>query len=771
MRQYSKSIFILIFFIACCTNSASEKSADPKGTSQAKGAQAQTPSMWDPSKLKIMGSVLKNTLENYHYKRAALNDDISKKAFDAFIKKTDYGKQFLLASDIKELEQYRNKMDDQVLSGEMDLVNQTMKIMEQRVIDVEKMRDEIFKKGFDFNKDEQIELDPDKREYAKDLEALREVWRKILKQATLRRYVAYLENPEEAEKDDGRSAIENKLIKDFEQKNAKGKASKKKKIEKETPKESLLVRMKAFSDKDKKVFLTKATEAMSKRYKDFIHRIEREKFDDFVENFYNAVAEVYDPHTNYYPPKKKEDFDIEISGSLEGIGAVLSEEGPFIKVVEIVIGGAAWRQKQLSVDDVIMSVKQENGSTVDLLDMRVDEAVRFIRGKKGTIVTLTVKKVDGSKQVIPIKRDVVQIGASFTKSSVLEHKDLPGKKIGYIYVPKFYRDFGDANNRSCSEDVRKEVERLKKSKVDGIILDLRNNGGGALPDAITMSGLFFDEGPVVQVRDQTGNTEVLSDDDGITQFDKPLIVMINRFSASASEIVAAALQDYKRAVIVGGEFSHGKGTVQVVLDLNAGPILAMFAKGLGAFKVTSQKFYRVNGGSTQYKGVTPDVIIPDTFSYGDNREKDLPNSLPWDEVRPLKYQIFTPKYDTSLLAKKSKERVSKSEQFKKISDLVTYLESKKKDTKVPLKLEAMIASDEESNVMAEKLKWEQENDKIKVSSFEASLKDVERVGQSDEKSWQEEFEQRKKDWVSSIRKDAGLEEALFIMNDMMSAGK
>ena len=486
---------------------------------------------------------------------------------------------------------------------------------------------------------------------------------------------------------------------------------------------------------------------------------------DYMEKFFNAVTSVYDPHTVYFPPKRKEDFDIDISGQLEGIGAVLQEDGAYIKVVRIVPGGAAWRQKDLEVDDIILSAAEGDEEPVDLVNMRVDDAVRYIRGKKGTIVKLTVKKVDGTRKVIPIERDVVQIEASYAKASVLKHKEL-NIRVGYIHVPKFYRDFKDSS-RSCTADVLMELKRLKKLDIQGVILDLRNNGGGALKDAEEMSGLFIKEGPIVQIKGQ-GEIDVLKDTNTNITYDGPLIVMVNRFSASASEILAGAMQDYKRAVIVGGEHTHGKGTVQAILDFNSTPLMNFLNKDLGGLKITVQKFYRITGASTQFKGVTPDIILPDPMAYADNREQDLDYAIPWDQVDAQEYKEWDKfSYGLPLLKKRSEKRVSKSERFNRIKESIEYLTKKKDETKVSLNLKEVLAEDEKNKKVTDRLKEKEESKDLVVLDFEKSLMAHEKINPGEEVRWKEDFEQRKKDWVKSLVEDPMIEETMFIMDDMI----
>lgn len=696
----------------------------------------------DPKKEQFVGQIIKKVLENFHYKRMDIDDSVSVKAFEEFLKRVDYAKQFLTADDVKELRKYQFKMDDQMETGDHQLVNKTIEILSKRIKEADGYREELFKKGFDFSKDETIEVDPKKKEFVKSEKDLKDQWRKTFKHSVLTRYIAISEDQEDLVKNKGKKD-------DKSEKDKKAKKNKEDKI---------------LTDAQMR---EKANESVNKKYKRFFERQLQENRGDYFEKYYNSLATIYDPHTTYLPPKAKEDFDIDISGQLEGIGAVLQEDEGYIKVVTIVPGGAAWRQKGLEVEDVIVSVSEGDSEPVDLVGMRVEDAVRYIRGKKDTEVRLTVKKADGTRKVIPIVRDVVQVGESYAKSSVLQIKGSK-QKVGYIYLPKFYRDF-ENQKINCTEDVRQELRRLKAQKVDAVILDLRNNGGGALEDAREMSGLFIKEGPIVQVRDSRGENEIKADTNPGIEYDGPLVVMINRFSASASEILAGAMQDYKRALIVGGEFSHGKGTVQAVYNLNQGPFLSRFAPMMGAMKITIQKFYRVNGDSTQYKGVTPDVILPDPLSYAENREQDLEYSLPWDKVKALDYTTWNKfSYNVPEVTKKSKDRVSKDKWFKKIQENIDYLAKRKNDTAFTLNLDKFRKEEEKNEKIIEELKVNPEFNEIQVSNFEASLRSHEKIKPGDEKHWKDDFEQRKNDWVKTLRKDVQLRETMDIVSDILS---
>ncbi|MFG1493111.1 carboxy terminal-processing peptidase [Halobacteriovorax sp. ZH4_bin.1] len=693
------------------------------------------------NKDQVLGNLLIEVLEKLHYKKLKVNDDLSKNAFKEFVQKVDYSKQFLYENDVKELKKYESLMDDEMRSGNYKLVLDAMKIKTQRIQEADALRKKMFKEKFNFYGNEVVELDPEKRHFAKNKSEFEKNWRLTYKQSVMARYISMKED-----QDDLKNPKKNNKKKN-------GKKDKKK-----------LSSEKILTEKE---IVAKAHEAIDKKYRLYFERLLKDTREDYMELFYNSVGAVFDPHTAYLAPKRKEDFDIDMSGQLEGIGAVLSEDEGYIKVVEIVPGGAAWRQKELEVDDLILAVSEGSSEKepVDLVGMRVDDAVRYIRGKKGTVVKLHVKKADGSRKTIGITRDVVKIGASFAKSSVLELKGVKGK-FGYINVPKFYREFNGTIN--CTDDVRAELKRLKKQKVNGVILDLRNNGGGALTDAQLMSGLFIKEGPIVQTRNYLNQVETLADTDPGIEYSGPLIVMVNRYSASASEILAAAMQDYKRAVIVGGAVTHGKGTVQVVYSLDQG-LNKMMGQEFGALKLTIQKFYRVNGGSTQYKGVTPDIVIPDPMSYAENREQDLTYSLKWDQIKPKEYQKWPGKqYNMKKLIKASKKRVAKDERMKKIEESVAYLKKRRKETELKLNIDSWMKEEEANKKKLEDLKLDQENKNLIVTHFEESLKSHETVKKGEDKQWKEDFKQRKEEWVSSLRKDAGLEEAIYIMRDMIA---
>jgi carboxyl-terminal processing protease len=668
----------------------------------------------------VLGNILKGALENMHLANKQVDNELSESAFKIFLERLDYGKQFLLQSDVKQLEKFKRNFDDMLISGDLAVLDLSSELMNQRIGQIEKHVEKILAAPLDFSRKDALETDPKKRTFMSTEKELFEHWDRLMKYEVLSRMIDLQDEQNGVATDE------------------KGKKKKpttdKKLSESEIEKE--------------------ARSKVAKSYKRIFSRLVNEKRSDKLDKFYNAITKVFDPHTNYLVPEEKEDFDIDMSGKLEGIGAILREENSFIKVERIVPGSASWKTKEVEAEDIILKVGQGTDEPMDVVDMSLRDAVKLIRGKKGTEVRLTIKKPNGLVKVVPIIRDVVEIEDSYVKGTVLELAPL-NKKIGYINVPKFYRDFNDRNGRNVTDDTRREIQRLNKLGVGGLILDLRNNGGGALEDARMISGLFIEKGPIVQVKAHTGAVDVLTDNDSSIEFNKPTVVLINRFSASASEIVAAALQDYGRAVIVGGEFSHGKGTVQAVVDLDGyvSPMAKSYSP-LGALKITIQKFYRINGSSTQYKGVTPDIVLPDQFAHLESGEKFLDYSIPWGEVKPVKFNKWKEVIDIKKLKTASVERVKTNPKFQHLKESIDWYKEQKNKTK-----RSLVASDfererKEIREKTEIFKKEDENKNLVVKDLS---------GKQDKAS-QEKFEE----FAKSLKKDAVIEESIMILNDMLN---
>ncbi|CAG37806.1 carboxy terminal-processing peptidase [Desulfotalea psychrophila] len=610
----------------------------------------------------LIGHMLSKQLPTLHYSDKELNDSLGEAAFSLYLKQLDYQKRFLLQEDVDVLHSHADSIDDNMRSGQVVLPSLGSEILLKRVAQVQQMVTKMVAAEIGHTPGEVYQSDPKKLSYAKSLAELEDRWRKILKAQVMSRY---LDLEEEAQAAKGADLAGKKS----------GEGTRK-----------------SVSSNFKKMW-AEATEKVAKQNKTFLHRLTQETLQDHTDRFFNSVARAFGPHTNYIPPASKEQFDINMRGSLEGIGALLKEEDGMIKVVRVIPGSASARQGGLEIEDAILSVGQGDEEPVDVSDMRLRDAVRLIRGAKGTEVRLTVRKNGGLKSVVPIIRDVVQMEDTFVKSLVVKGDD--GARIGYINIPSFYRDFEKSKKgekgRNSTDDTRVEVLKLKALGVDGIVLDLRNNGGGALVDAIDIAGLFVKEGPMVQVRTSMGDKRILFDQDEGIVYAGPLVILVNKFSASASEIVAAALQDYHRAVIMGGAHTHGKGSVQTVLDLNEYvPWLSMANyEDLGALKIMIQKFYRVNGGSTQYKGVEPDIVLPSIYEHLKSGERYLDYSLPWDSIEAIDYTTFSLSPDIEKIRKNSLVRVKKNKEFDIIRDEVAKAEERSLDTYIYLDIERM----------------------------------------------------------------------------------
>jgi len=666
------------------------------------------------NRLRLISYALREQLQGSHYSKKSLDDALSRDAFKLYLEQLDYQKRFLLEKDVKVLEAYSERMDDEMRRGRLQLPLVGAEILEQRIGEVEAMVEKLLAKGFDFKKREMLETDAEKLPYARTLDELQERWRKSLKYQVMSRYLGLLD-------DEG---IEEPAAAD------------KKTLE---------------------TLRAKALEKVAKSYDTYFSRLRKETYADHADRYFNAVARAFDPHTGYLPPAKREDFDISMRGSLEGIGATLREEDGYIKVVAIIPGSPAAAQGQLQAEDIILKVAEAGAEPVDITDTRIRDAVSYIRGPKGTEVRLTVRKPDGARLVIPIVRDVVQIEATFVKSTVLQEGD---RRFGFIRIPSFYRDFEDdrhdSTGRNVTDDVKAELESLKRQGVTGVILDLRNNGGGSLSDAVSVSGLFIEKGPVVQVKDSFGRSRVLRDKDSSVAYDGPLVVLVNQFSASASEILAGALQDYGRALVVGGEHTHGKGTVQAILDLDQSLNLPGMDKykPLGALKLTIQKFYRVSGDSTQYRGVVPDVVLPDRLSHIKSGEQFLDFSLPWDRTEKTDYQRWggTP-LDLPRLISGSRSRISSSEDFREILTEATEAKARAEKTQVALDIEEMLR---ERRELKEKGAASLHGDMAEAAEFDEPALD----GMSEEEN--------QNAWIEETAEDPYVLEGMALLSDLIA---
>lgn len=640
-----------------------------------------------------------NILADYHYRKIELNDSVSSVIFDKFISSLDNGKLYFSQSDLKDLEKYRYSFDDFVRQNQVSVPFNIYNLFRQRYKERSAYIQELLASGenFDYSVDESLNTDRESAKWAANTNELNDVWRKYIKS----------------------EALDLKLT---------GKAD------------------------------TAIVSTLQNRYKMRDRALARIRSEQVFQTYYNSFSEIYDPHTNYMSPTTADRFNQDMSQSLEGIGAVLREDNNYIKIVDVVPGGPAYKGKQLKKDDRIIGVAQgDDGKIVDIVGWFVDDAVKLIKGPKGTVVRLQVLPANALAGTPPVElrivREKVKLEEQRSKKEIVSIKNGNAeKKIGVISIPLFYRDFGGAQSRekefsSTTRDVKKQIEELKAANVEGIIIDLRNNGGGSLTEAISLTGLFISKGPVVQVKSSTGQTDVESDNDASITYDGPLVVMVNRFSASASEIFAAAIQDYKRGVVVG-EKTFGKGTVQQMLDLNQ--MVPREASQLGSLKITTAKFYRINGSSTQIKGVMPDIELPTAFKpdeYGEASEK---SALPWDQIASA---AFTPVQNVNdkmveLLKNQYKGRLKSDEELKK---LVSNLDAFKKarDNKV--------VSLQESVRKKEREEAEKKREALNQIGTEAEFDDEE--------------ESTAESVASKLKKDVYLMETGRIMSDLITISK
>jgi len=663
--------------------------------------------------------ILKNVselLEEIHYSPKNIDDKFSSEVFNKFIEQVNIEKKFFLKSDIQELSKYQYKLDDEILGkAPVQFVTSTLSIYKKNLQDNQAICHEILNQPFDFTKNEAVNLDYDKLEYPVNKAALREESRKKLKYLVLEKYADLLDQQQTGKNKPGFVEKTNEQL----EKEARDKTLK-------------------FIDRYFDHLRIKATE------------------DDFFNLFVETIVQCMDPHTDYFPPVEKRSFDEDMSGRFYGIGAALRDEDGTIKIVTLVTGSPAWKSGQVNVGDVILKVGQGNQEPVDLTSYMVEDAVKIIRGNKGTEVKLTLKKSDGSIKVVTLVRDEIVQDEKFAKSVIIQSDK---GKIGYIFLPEFYADFDNPKGNRCSVDVAREIVKLKEAKVEGIVLDLRNNGGGSLYDVVQMVGLFIDQGPVVQVRDRDGKPQVLNDRDKTVLYDGPLAVMVNEFSASASEIFAAAIQDYHRGVIIGSTSTYGKGTVQRNIPLDKSTGFNDVAGPLGTVKLTLQKFYRINGGSTQLRGVSSDIVLPDLYEHYKVREKDQPDALAWDEMPKADYTTWKYAYDINNIRTSSTDRTNTNLAFTTISKNAAWLD-KQNDKMYPLNLKAY---QEEQKMIRSTVKQIDSVSKLKSPMMIYSMPQ-DTVKYSEDKDKGERYKQ----WVESRKTDIYLNEAVNVMDDMIS---
>lgn len=670
----------------------------------------QTKANNDP-KDKVLLTILKYVLVQGHYEPQQIDDAFSIKVYDEFLERLDPSKRYFLQSDIDEFSAFRTKVDDQINNEDLSFFFLVYNRFMQRTEESKIYYKEILANKFNFDLVETLELDPEKTTYAKTKNDLVNLWNKQLKYNALTRLYDKISDEEDKYKAD--STYLKKSIDSLE---------------------------------------FEAREATLSSMNDLYNRIDELTYSDWFSTFINCITETFDPHTSYFDPNIKKQFDESMAGKLEGIGARLQKKNDYTRIDELISGGPAWKSGELEVGDIILKVAQGNQEPLDIVGMRLDHAIEFIKGKKGTEVRLTVKKIDGTIKVVSIIRDIIELEDTFVKSSIVK-KD--GKTFGIINLPKFYIDFDEKNYRNSTTDMAQEIERMKKENVEGIMLDLRNNGGGSLQTAIEISGLFINKGPIVQVKYRDAKPDVKNDNDPKIQWNGPLVVLVNELSASASEIFAAAMQDYHRAVIIGGKQTFGKGTVQSVLDLNRYHNLK---EDLGGLKITIQKFYRINGGSTQMEGVHSDIMLPSRYSYMEIGERDMKYALKFDKVPAANYALWNNYENYDLAINNSKKRIENNKYFKLIDENAKWLKNSQDESLVYLNYEAY--KNDLENRKNESLKFKElgeytSNLTYTSPFYEKPLLDADK-----------DLAEKREVWHKNLKEDIYVEEALNVLSEL-----
>ena len=695
----SKNLFTLLIAFIMCLASCSFVSKD-----------------FDTSdKDNLIIQLITYVLDQAHYLDKEINDEFSEKVFETFLENLDPYKRYFYASDIEEFSKYKYLIDDAFKNPNLDFFELVYKRYTKRILESEKIFNDILSKPFDFNKDEVCECDFEELDYVKTKDQLFDRWRKLLKIYVIENYHNEIEDDLRKSKEDSDFILRNPVL-----------------IEKKT-RETL-------------------KETMQQNYAFISEEMQRS---DWFSVYINSFVSQYDPNTSYLDPESKDRFDVDMSGNYAGIGARLQKKIDKVEITEVISGGPAWRDNSLEKGDAILKVRQDDeDEPVGILNMRLGEAVKLIKGKKGTKVHLTVKKVDGSVTEVTVKRDIVLLEETYIKSSIVE-KD--NNTYGLINIPKFYIDFDNQSNRDAAKDLRTEIERLKEQGIQGLVIDLRNNGGGALKTVVDMAGMFIKNGPVVQVKYFDKEKQVLSDRDRSVLWTGPLVILVNEGSASASEILAAAMQDYKRAIIIGGNQTWGKGTVQNVFPLNR-MVRGNTNGDLGALRYTTQKYYRINGGSVQLEGVKSDINVPYRYKYLEFGEKDSENPLQWDEIDKVEFDIWNSNFNFEEAITKSNKRMANNEYLKLVDENAKWIKSVRDNKLINLNYDKFKLELEENSSITEKFKALNDysmNYNFKSLPYELDLiKNDSVLGLKRER------------WHKSLNKDFYIDEALNVLSDL-----
>jgi carboxyl-terminal processing protease len=667
----------------------------------------------NPNKDKLLLEIISYVLDRGHFDPKDINDVFSENAYMSYLENIDGQHRFFLKSDINSFNFYRHLIDDEIKNTQVEFFNLSFEKLMERMSQVEGFYKSLLETPFDFSIKDEINLDFKKASYANNLTELRSIWRKRLKLNALERFTS--------------------------------------KKDEEVQKLEIDVSYVMKTDSELEV---KAREIISENMDAFFERYNDLNRKDWFSIYINSIVLQFDPHTSYLAPNDKDRFDASMSGEFEGIGARLQKRNQEVKIVEVISGGPVWRDELLEIGDIILKVAQPNKEAVDISGMRLDDSIKLIKGPKGTQVILTIKRVDGSIEDVKVTRDVVILEETYARSSLITNDK---ESFGLIELPKFYVNFQDYNQRNAATDVKKELEQLKQKNVKGIILDLRNNGGGSLKTVVEMAGYFIKEGPVVQVKSTGGKKEVLKDIDPRIVWDGPLVILVNEFSASASEIIAAALQDYKRAIILGSKQTFGKGTVQNVFDLNR-MITGGTYGDLGALKVTTDKFYRINGRSTQLEGVKSDVVFPNRYAYVEMGEKDQDNPLAWDSISPALYKTFEGLNNYEYSLSRSKQRVKDNPILTLIDEQALWIKKQQENYTYSLDFTSYKATRESNKTYSERFK--------KLGDYESSLEFQWLPEAGLQAEVNDDLIIKRKRWQKSLKKDIYISEAIEILKDL-----
>lgn len=678
----------------------------------------------DDEKMHLIMVNVKNALSYVHYNPKAINDAYSQEVYQKYFESIDPAKRYFLQSDMEEFSKHKNQLDD-YLNGKGNLVffNQTIDRLYTRVDEIDKITQDILSKPINLDEEDELILEPKLKKSPANKQELYNEWKRYIKYNILQE-IETMTSKEEAQREKKDSVIAHKAVD--------------------------TINVKTLTLEQKKI---KATEEIKDLMAHTFKRFKKRKKMDWFSVYMNAYTEVFDPHTSYYSPKDKEDFDTYFSGKVIGIGAQIQEKKGYLYMGPLVVGAPAWKSKQITEGDKILKVKANpKAEHTNVVGMLVDEAVRLIRGEQGTEVVLTLQKKDGSIKEVKLIREEVSIEDTFARSSVINAPN--GDKLGYIYLPSFNADFEDPKGRNASDDVKAEIEKLKTQNVKGIIFDVRNNGGGSLTEVVDIMGLFMKSGSVVQVKDGNGKINVLKNRSNSPIWEGPLVVMQNELSASASEILAGAVQDYGRGVVIGSPHSFGKGTVQTFIELNR---FLRNDDDFGALKMTIQKFYRVSGKSTQLKGVEADLPMKGVFSYAEIGEKHQDNALPWDQVPAAEFQPILG-LNIKTLANNSAKRLAENKNYQLLIESAQWREQLDKEEKITLNLKKFDALMKTRKEQIKKFKA--------LSKFDNKLNINLHQDEQERTKKDEVFAKKSETWLKNLKRDVYLQEAVNVMTEL-----